>query len=189
MLLPAAVDTAAGPSAWLGYEGRWGREEIGRWSAPTGPNTTRQWRSPLTWEEGLRSRSINLDERDAAGLSPIDVVCGLARASAWGANLDATNPVAARAIFGVVVALIAVLLSIAWRTLSVASDTRRWWRTAITLAVLGAIPIVVAPALGFALLLTLHWSLARVLPFTAVLFAALLPLPFVGATLLVRKGA
>ncbi|HEY1357869.1 MAG TPA: hypothetical protein VGF21_06160, partial [Thermoleophilaceae bacterium] len=62
--------------AWLGYEGRWGERGDGPNTGPTGPNTKTRWRSPLTWQDGLRGRSLQVPAAVTLGQSVTGAFCG-----------------------------------------------------------------------------------------------------------------
>jgi hypothetical protein len=77
-LLPSTVPTSASdPDAWLGFDGRWGQQEKGLNSGPTGPATKGSWSTPIEWANGLRDESVRVPETpDLLGVSATSFFCG-----------------------------------------------------------------------------------------------------------------
>jgi len=69
---------AAGPMAWIDFEGRWGERQPSFNNGPTGPNTKMQWTQPITWmEEQGRDGSVSLPP---LGSRVTDFFCSASRA-------------------------------------------------------------------------------------------------------------
>jgi hypothetical protein len=77
-LLPSRVPTSSSDrDAWLGYDGRWGQQEKGLNSGPTGPATKGSWPTPIEWANGLRDDSVVVPATpDLLGLSATSFFCG-----------------------------------------------------------------------------------------------------------------
>lgn len=62
--------------AWLTYAGRWGQRLGGEFNGPTGPQTKRAWREPVSWAEGARGGSATLPASDLFGVNSVHAFCG-----------------------------------------------------------------------------------------------------------------
>ncbi len=74
-LIPTEVSDPDAPDAWVAWEGRWGQRERGSFDGPTGPITKKQWTEPITWQDGLRSRSTEVPGRNVFGPTTTQVFC------------------------------------------------------------------------------------------------------------------
>jgi hypothetical protein len=81
VVLPDAVDGAADPLAWIGFEGRWGERHGGPNNGPTGPNTKAQWSDPVAWHDDLRDSSFVVPGDGTSAAQVIDAFCGIVE---WG---------------------------------------------------------------------------------------------------------
>lgn len=77
-LLPSAVPASTSdPYAWLAFYGRWGQQEKGLNSGPTGPATKGSWSTPIEWANGLRDDSVRVPGTpDLLGVSATSFFCG-----------------------------------------------------------------------------------------------------------------
>jgi diacylglycerol kinase family enzyme len=76
VLVPTSGITATSRFAWLAYEGRWGEKGDAPNTGPTGPNTKDRWSSPLTWQQSLRERSLQVPAAVTLGQSVTGAFCG-----------------------------------------------------------------------------------------------------------------
>jgi hypothetical protein len=75
VLMPSRVDSRNSPFAWLAFEGRWGQKERGANNGPSGPNTKSRWTDPFTWQDDLRSRSVEVPVGESIGQSVTGAFC------------------------------------------------------------------------------------------------------------------
>jgi hypothetical protein len=76
-LLPRRPPPRSSPYAWLAYDGRWGQEEKGLNSGPTGPATKGSWSKPINWANSLRDSSVVVPETPGfLGLTVTGFCCG-----------------------------------------------------------------------------------------------------------------
>jgi hypothetical protein len=62
---------------WLLFEGRWGERLPGEFNGPTGPQTKRAWREPISWADDVRTGTISLPGDDLLGTNNVRTFCGL----------------------------------------------------------------------------------------------------------------
>lgn len=130
VLLPNKVSDPASPFAWLTYEGRWGERKGGEYNGPTGPNTKRAWKSPFTWQAGLRDSSIEVPGAKTFGPEPTGVFCTLStQGSALFTRVGESMPLLISSAVAII-AVVAVLLRYSWGLVRLAARVyRRRWRT------------------------------------------------------------
>ncbi|MEZ5102379.1 MAG: hypothetical protein R3C15_21770, partial [Thermoleophilia bacterium] len=75
VLLPDRVDDPTGPFAWLLFTGRWGEKRAGFNNGPTGPQTKRVWREPLSWHDDLRDDAVKVPGQGTFGQSVTGAFC------------------------------------------------------------------------------------------------------------------
>ncbi|MAT04257.1 MAG: hypothetical protein CL424_04340 [Acidimicrobiaceae bacterium] len=75
VLLPAAVDDADDPFAWLAFQGRWGQREPSFLNGPTGPFAKDRWSAPVSWHEGLRTSSVMIPGGERFGNDVVGTFC------------------------------------------------------------------------------------------------------------------
>jgi hypothetical protein len=63
------------PVPWLAFRGSWGELAGGEFDGPTGPQTKRVWRSPLTWAEATRGGSATVPGGDILGVNAVRSFC------------------------------------------------------------------------------------------------------------------
>ena len=115
VLLPDTPVPADSQFAWLNFQGRWGQKQPGINNGPLGPaNADREvWTHPITWSEGLRTRSLIVPGGQALGLSVTSFFCGAVDHASIALNWGLVHPAPFFALLGLVVA--AGVLT-AWRT-------------------------------------------------------------------------
>jgi hypothetical protein len=111
---PAVVVMPSTPTAgfeWLSYTGRWGQKAPSFNNGPTGPNTKTQWAHPVTWqdEEG-RPEAVPLP------LVGGPAVTGFCSLTAAGSLLFIAFLDSPWLVIGIAVAVILLLVVLAWRT-------------------------------------------------------------------------
>jgi hypothetical protein len=77
VLLPDRPTGSADPSAWLGYQGRWGERHSGPNNGPDGPYGKPRWHKPVTWQEGLRPSSFEIPGGSDAPPAVIGAFCSV----------------------------------------------------------------------------------------------------------------
>jgi hypothetical protein len=102
-LLPDRVPTSASkPYAWLGFDGRWGQQEKGLNSGPTGPATKGSWPDPIEWANGLRDESVQVPATpDLLGVSATSFFCGAVTQGSIVLNWALVRPWAFLALVGI----------------------------------------------------------------------------------------
>ena len=65
-----------GSRCLVGFDGRWGQQEKGLNSGPTGPATKGSWSTPIEWANGLRDESVGVPETRLLGVSATSFFCG-----------------------------------------------------------------------------------------------------------------
>lgn len=63
------------PMPWLTFGGRWGQLIETEFNGPTGPQTKRAWREPISWAEGLRTGTATLPGDDLLGNDNVRTFC------------------------------------------------------------------------------------------------------------------
>jgi hypothetical protein len=110
---------------WLTYRGHWGQKEKGLSNnGPTGPYGKPQWRTPITWMEGIRSTSPKLPGGGVLGPAASGVFCGAVAVVSSFINLQAQSATGALllVLIGAVIVL-APLVITRWRPVNL-SDLR-----------------------------------------------------------------
>ncbi len=111
---------------WLTYRGHWGQKEKGLSNnGPTGPYGKPQWRTPITWAEGIRSTSPKLPAGDILGPAASGIFCGAVATVSSFLNLQAKSPTGALVllIIGGVIILIPIVAT-RWRPVDI-TDLRQ----------------------------------------------------------------
>jgi ABC-type sugar transport system permease subunit len=104
-LLPGVPASASNPYAWLGFDGRWGQQEKGLNSGPTGPATKGSWSAPIDWADGLRDQSVRVPETpEPLGLSATSFFCGAVTQGSIVLNWTLVHPWAFLALVGLLTA-------------------------------------------------------------------------------------
>lgn len=107
--VPGRVTDTGSEFAWLTFEGRWGQELRGHNNGPTGPNTKRSWREPLTFAEEVdRTSNLTVPGGSALGLSATDVFCGVIARGSELLFTVSNHWVLSLAVLGTVVTTVAV---------------------------------------------------------------------------------
>jgi hypothetical protein len=124
-------DSSAAQSAfpWIAFEGRWGELQQAFFNGPTGPNLKRQWREPIEWSEGWRTRSYAVPTGGAFGTDATDFFCSAVATGSRGVIQLAKDPQAMAALL--LVLLVVLLFGISrtsWRpTAPLHVARRRSW--------------------------------------------------------------
>jgi hypothetical protein len=80
--IPGDEARARAAYPWIGFEGRWGELRPAFFNGPTGPNLKTQWREPIRWTDGWRTRSYTVPTGSALGPGATGFFCGaIARGS------------------------------------------------------------------------------------------------------------
>lgn len=117
---PRLVPSVPAPGSryqWLTFRGHFGQKEKGLSNnGPTSPYSKPQWRTPITWMEGIRSTSPKLPGGDVLGPAATGVFCGAVATVSHFLNLQAESPTGA-----LVLAIIAAAIVLTPIVLT------RWW--------------------------------------------------------------
>jgi hypothetical protein len=74
--IPSNQAQARTAFSWIAFEGRWGELRPAFFNGPTGPNLKTQWREPIRWSEGWRTRSYTVPGGSAFGPGATGFFCG-----------------------------------------------------------------------------------------------------------------
>ena len=145
-LVPDDVADPSHPFAWAAFDGRWGERDSWVYNGPTGPNMKRQWSEPISWQEGLRTSSLQAQSAQVLGPTSTEVFCGVVE---QGSNLFTLSKPYPWAVGGGLLLALAVgvwLLMLAWPTLKAA------WRVyrseAALFVAIGAVVLPLALIVG-----------------------------------------
>jgi hypothetical protein len=114
--IPSDGSAAQRAFPWIAFEGRWGELQQAFFNGPTGPNLKRQWREPIEWSEGWRTRSYAVPTGGAFGTDATDFFCSAVAAGSRGVIQLAKDPQAMAALL--LVLLVVLFLGISrtsWR--------------------------------------------------------------------------
>ena len=158
---------------WLTYRGHWGQKEKGLSNnGPTGPYFKPQWRTPITWMEGIRSTSPELPGGDVIGPTTSNVFCGAVATVSSFINLQAKSPTGALVLVAIAAVILLIpIIATRWRPVDL-SDLRqrrafgqlvraarqlygRGWRAFLPIG-LTALPIIAA-------ILGIQWLLIQLI--------------------------
>ena len=78
-VLPSDPPDPDGPLAWLLYEGRWGEFQPPPYDAPPGPQTKKEWTTPMTWQGNLRDASFAIPAGNTLGPTATGAFCSTVR--------------------------------------------------------------------------------------------------------------
>ena len=111
---PSVVVLPSTPTAgfeWLSFTGRWGQKAPSFNNGPTGPNTKTQWAHPVTWQD-------EQGRPDAVALPLVGgpAVAGFCSLTEAGSLLFIAFLDAPWLVVGLLLALVALLVVVAWRT-------------------------------------------------------------------------
>jgi hypothetical protein len=73
--IPSDEARARAAYPWIGFEGRWGELRPAFFNGPTGPNLKTQWREPIRWTDGWRTRSYTVPTGSAFGPGATGFFC------------------------------------------------------------------------------------------------------------------
>ncbi len=110
-LLPTTSSGPEDPAAWVAFTGRWGERGPSFFNGPTGPPMKERWTKPLTWQDSLRASSIPLRAGPALGPTATGIYCDLISSASSLYTISSPYP-------WVVVAVVAIVLALAWLTAS-----------------------------------------------------------------------
>ena len=112
---------------WLTYRGHWGQKEKGLSNnGPTGPYFKPQWRTPITWMDGIRSTSPELPGGDVIGPASSGVFCGAVSAVSSFINLQAKSPTGALVLVAIAAVIILIpILATRWRPVDLSELRQR----------------------------------------------------------------
>jgi hypothetical protein len=92
-LLPVVPSSPRDRYAWLAFAGRWGQQEKGLNSGPTGPATKGSWSEPIDWANGLRDSSVVVPETPGfLGVTVTGFFCGAVTQGSIVLNWALVNP-------------------------------------------------------------------------------------------------
>jgi hypothetical protein len=127
--IPSEDAAARSAFPWIAFEGRWGELQQAFFNGPTGPNLKRQWREPIEWSEGWRTRSYAVPTGGAFGTDATDFFCSAVATGSRGVIQLAKDPQAMAALL--LVLLVVLLFGISrtsWRpTAPLHVARRRSW--------------------------------------------------------------
>ena len=109
--IPSDTRSAEAAFPWLTFEGRWGELQPAFFNGPTGPNLKRQWREPITWSEGWRTRSYAVPTGGVFGTSATDFFCSAVQTGSRGLIQLLRNPSATLLVLAVLLALVIFLVT------------------------------------------------------------------------------
>ena len=105
VVVPDTPVPAGSPFAWLDFPGRWGQKQPGINNGPLGPASgedREEWTHPITWSEGLRTRSLTVPDARLVGLSVTDFFCGAVDRAAVAMNWGLIHPGPFFALLGLI---------------------------------------------------------------------------------------
>jgi hypothetical protein len=116
-LLPNVPSSPSDRYAWLAFDGRWGQQEKGINSGPTGPATKGSWSAPIEWADGLRDDSVEVPDVPApVGLSVTGFFCGAVTQGSIVLNSALVHPWAFLALLSILaVTALAAVTRTTWR--------------------------------------------------------------------------
>jgi hypothetical protein len=127
--IPSQDAAARSAFPWVAFEGRWGELQQAFFNGPTGPNLKRQWREPIEWSEGWRTRSYAVPTGGAFGTNATDFFCSAVATGSRGVIQLVKDPQAMAALL--LVLLVVLLFGISrtsWRpTAPLHVARRRSW--------------------------------------------------------------
>jgi hypothetical protein len=138
-LIPSTIGGADDPFAWVTFAGRWGERETWVYDGPTGPAFKPRWTAPVSWIQELRADSIRVGAPAVLGPAPSDIFCSYVEEVSTLLTLWRPYPWLVAGIVGGGLALIVVVLRMAWANLR---ETWRVYRAHFPLfAALGGITV------------------------------------------------
>ncbi|MCL2418286.1 MAG: hypothetical protein FWD04_03265 [Conexibacteraceae bacterium] len=93
VLLPDTPVPVDSRFAWLNFPGRWGQKQRGINNGIHGPAESEQWTHPITWANGLRTRSLVVPGAHVLGLSVTSFFCGAVDRASIAMNWGLLHPV------------------------------------------------------------------------------------------------
>jgi hypothetical protein len=106
--IPSGQARARTAFPWIAFEGRWGELRPAFFNGPTGPNLKSQWRAPIQWVEGWRTRSYTVPGGSAFGPGATGFFCG----AIGGGSRALVQLVHRPLVLGLVLASLALLLAV-----------------------------------------------------------------------------
>jgi hypothetical protein len=106
--IPSGQARARTAFPWIAFEGRWGELRPAFFNGPTGPNLKSQWRAPIQWVEGWRTRSYTVPGGSAFGPGATGFFCG----AIGGGSRALVQLVHRPLVLGLVLAGLALLLAV-----------------------------------------------------------------------------
>jgi hypothetical protein len=127
--IPSEDEAARRAFPWIGFEGRWGELQQAFFNGPTGPNLKRQWREPIEWADGWRTRSFAVPTGGTLGTGATDFFCTAVGTGSRAVIQLARNAALMLALLVLLVVLVAFAVSrTAWRPTAPrrVARRRRW---------------------------------------------------------------
>ena len=116
-LIPNEISGPADPYAWTTFRGRWGERDTWVYNGPFGPNQSQSWREPVTWQNWLLAGSVRLQDPGALGPEPTGLFCRIAEGGSLLFTLAAPFPWAVGSGVALALAMLGLLVVVAWPTL------------------------------------------------------------------------
>ncbi len=104
--VPSDRDQYLAEYPWLGFQGRWGEQQLAFYNGPTGPNMKTQWNQPLVWAQGWRDAAFAVPTGGTFGPDATGVFCDAVAAGSKLLVLIKRNPLGVLAFFAAVIGLL-----------------------------------------------------------------------------------
>lgn len=153
-LIPASIEDASDPFAWVTFAGHWGERETWVYDGPTGPAFKPHWSAPVSWMDDLRADSLRVSASTVVGPAPSDIFCTIVGSSSMLVTLAKPYPALVAAIVLVGLVLAIAIVSMSWPNLR--QTWRTFWPHVGLFAAIGAITVPLTLAVSL-----LQYLLAR----------------------------
>ncbi|MGI8482700.1 MAG: hypothetical protein ACR2OU_00370, partial [Thermomicrobiales bacterium] len=110
IVIPREIDPK-GPFAWALFQGRWGEKHAWEYNGPKSPNLTPKWVEPVSWTDGLRTKSLPIPQQETYGVAPSTFFCSI---SEIGGGVMKLVPDYPQAVAGTIIAILVGLLLISF---------------------------------------------------------------------------
>jgi hypothetical protein len=127
--IPSDPEAAAKQFPWITFTGRWGELRPAFFNGPTGPNLKEQWKQPIRWADGWRSRSYTVPAGSTFGRGATGFFCTAIAGGSTALIRLVDRPLELSLVIAALALLVAILLARAtWRPAApLALARRRAW--------------------------------------------------------------
>lgn len=110
IVIPREIDPK-GPFAWALFKGRWGEKHAWEYNGPKSPNLSGKWVEPISWTNGLRTKSLPIPQQQTFGVGPSAFFCSIAEV---GGSVMKLVPDYPQAVAGTTIAILVGLLLVSF---------------------------------------------------------------------------